>query len=67
VTHDVEEALLLADRVLVMEAGGIAHELVVDLPRPRDISRERFGVLRRQLLTWLGVNLRDTSVHDGGK
>jgi sulfonate transport system ATP-binding protein len=59
VTHDVEEALLLADRVLMMESGAIAHELAVDLPRPRDISDERFGALRRQLLTWLGVRVRD--------
>lgn len=66
VTHDVEEALLLADRVLVMEVGVIAHELVVDLPRPRDIGRERFGELRRQLLTWLGVELRETAVHGAG-
>jgi ABC-type nitrate/sulfonate/bicarbonate transport system ATPase subunit len=30
--------LLLAERVLMMEAGTIAHELIVDLPRPRDVS-----------------------------
>ncbi len=39
VTHDVEEALLLADRALVMEDGRIAYETAVDLPRPRDICR----------------------------
>ena len=62
VTHDVEEALLLADRVLMMERGVIAQELVVDLPRPRNISHERFGTLRHQLLTWLGVDLHDGAV-----
>lgn len=56
VTHDVEEALLLADRVLVMEAGVIAHQLAVDLPRSRDVSQPRFSALRRQLLAWLGVD-----------
>jgi sulfonate transport system ATP-binding protein len=56
VTHDVEEAVLLADRVLMMEAGIIAHELAIDLPRPRDVSQPRFSALRRQLLTWLGVD-----------
>ena len=60
VTHDVEEALLLADRVLMMEQGAIAHELTIDLPRPRDIGRDRFAALRRQLLTWLGV----ATIHD---
>jgi sulfonate transport system ATP-binding protein len=58
VTHDVEEAVLLADRVLMMEAGVIAHELAVDLPRPRDVSQPGFSALRRQLLTWLGVDAR---------
>lgn len=38
VTHDVEEAVYLSDRILVMSAhrGAIAHDLTVDLARPRD-------------------------------
>ncbi|BDM70889.1 hypothetical protein HEK616_43760 [Streptomyces nigrescens] len=55
VTHDVEEALLLADRALVMEDGRIAYETAVDLPRPRDISDPRFAALRARLLARLGV------------
>jgi sulfonate transport system ATP-binding protein len=55
VTHDVEEALLLADRVLVMDEGVIAHEVQVTLPRPRAIEAPGFGVLRQRLLHWLGV------------
>ena len=35
VTHDVQEALALADRVLVIEGGAIALDVAVDLPRPR--------------------------------
>ncbi|MFF4054962.1 ABC transporter ATP-binding protein [Streptomyces sp. NPDC001668] len=55
VTHDVEEALLLADRVLVMDRGRIAHELTVDLPRARDLTAPEFVSLRARLLNWLGV------------
>jgi sulfonate transport system ATP-binding protein len=55
VTHDVEEALLLADRILVMDAGRIAHDVSIDLPRPRDIGDPRVVALRTQLLGWLGV------------
>ena len=55
VTHDVEEALRLADRVLVMRDGVIAHADSVDLPRPRDITDPRFVRLRARLLTELGV------------
>ncbi len=38
VTHDTEEAVYLSDRILVMSTnrGAIAHDLVVDLPRPRN-------------------------------
>jgi sulfonate transport system ATP-binding protein len=55
VTHDVEEALLLADRVLVMRDGIVAYEAAVDLPRPRSSGGAEFDRLRLQLLAWLGV------------
>ncbi|MER8465466.1 ABC transporter ATP-binding protein [Mesorhizobium sp. M1396] len=55
VTHDVEEAVLLADRVLVMKDGIIAHEERIDLPRPRDVADPVFGRTRGSLLDWLGV------------
>jgi NitT/TauT family transport system ATP-binding protein len=44
VTHDLEEAISLADRVIVMSAGpsaGIIGEFQVSLPRPRDIAEVR--------------------------
>ncbi|WSQ13803.1 ABC transporter ATP-binding protein [Streptomyces sp. NBC_01231] len=56
VTHDVEEAVLLADRVLVMDDGVIAHEQRIDLDRPRDITDPRFAELRAGLLERLGVD-----------
>lgn len=55
VTHDVEEALLLADRVLVMGDGRIAEEFTISLPRPRDPRQLEFTDLRYRLLGSLGV------------
>ncbi|MFI7342789.1 ABC transporter ATP-binding protein [Streptomyces sp. NPDC050085] len=55
VTHDVEEAVLLADRVLVMDDGVIAYETKVDLERPRGVTDPRFARLRAELLERLGV------------
>jgi ABC-type Fe3+/spermidine/putrescine transport system ATPase subunit len=55
VTHDVDEALLLADRALVLADGRIAHEVVVDLPRPRRDTQPGFLELRHRLLDHLGV------------
>lgn len=51
VTHDVGEALLLADRVLVMSSapGRIRREITVNLPRPRDTNHPDFLQLRREL------------------
>ncbi|MBV9970973.1 MAG: ABC transporter ATP-binding protein [Xanthobacteraceae bacterium] len=65
VTHDLEEAIALSDRVVIMSAGPAAHimgEWKVPLPRPRDIAeiklaaafhdlhREIWAVLREQVL-----------------
>ncbi|HEX5935455.1 MAG TPA: ABC transporter ATP-binding protein [Pseudorhizobium sp.] len=55
VTHDVDEALVLADRVLVMDEGRITQDLPVALPHPRRKSDPVFEDLRRQLLKELGV------------
>ena len=54
VTHDVDEAVALADRVLVLEEGRIAAEEIIDLPRPRPRGVV-FQAARRRLLTALGV------------
>lgn len=55
VTHDVDEAILLADRVLVLVDGKIPADLPVGLARPRDRGRPEFVELRRRLLAELGV------------
>jgi sulfonate transport system ATP-binding protein len=55
VTHDVDEALVLADRVLVMEQGRIILDQVVDLPHPRRRTGAGLASLRSDLLKALGV------------
>ncbi|HEY6797521.1 MAG TPA: ABC transporter ATP-binding protein [Kineosporiaceae bacterium] len=55
VTHDVDEALLLADRALVLDDGRIACDVLVGLPRPRDSDSRLFIELRQTLLGELGV------------
>ena len=57
VTHDVDEALLLADRALILADGAVADQLTIDLPRPRRREDARFAALRRGLLTELGVDV----------
>ncbi len=62
ITHDVEEAILLADRVIVMSArpGRIAAEFPITLPRPRTwdmVLSEEFLALKRQVIGILRPDL----------
>jgi sulfonate transport system ATP-binding protein len=56
VTHDIEEAIRVADRVLVLTngAGQIAADVKIDLVRPRDRYAPQFARLAGQLLAALG-------------
>ncbi|MGW6423765.1 ABC transporter ATP-binding protein [Nocardia sp. NPDC055053] len=56
VTHDVDEAVLLADRVLVLDEGRIAIDQRIDAPRPRRHAHPEFVRLREVLLAGLGVD-----------
>ncbi len=55
VTHDIEEAVYLSDRIVVMEAhpGRIAEVVVNDCPRPRDRTSPEFAGLKRRLFSML--------------
>jgi sulfonate transport system ATP-binding protein len=55
VTHDVDEALLLADQAVVLQAGRIGMQLRIDLPRPRRHADPKFAALRSELLRALGL------------
>jgi len=55
VTHDVDEAVALADRVLVLSAGHIVLDLPNPAPRPRDRAAPALAHLRTRLLDALGV------------
>ncbi len=59
VTHSIEEAIFLADRVVVMSPGPgrIESEMTIDLPRPRDVSAPDFNDIRRELARKLHSNL----------
>jgi len=52
VTHDIEEAVCLADRIAILRLspGRLAAELMVDLPRPRDRHSERFLAMKSLVL-----------------
>ncbi len=57
VTHDVDEALLLADRILILKDGVIAQDHTVSLPHPRHEHQTELTSLRAKLLKNLGVDV----------
>jgi sulfonate transport system ATP-binding protein len=59
VTHDVDEALALADRVLVLGDSRISHQSSVDVARPRDRDHPELISLRNRLFSELGVNTKE--------
>lgn len=62
VTHDIDEAILVADRILLMgdKPGRIVHEWTVDIPHPREDHATKLVQLRLDILTALH-NLRLTT------
>jgi sulfonate transport system ATP-binding protein len=68
VTHDVDEAIVLADRIMVMRPrpGRIFDEIEADLPRPRDRQSAAFDFAKRRVLAALDRSLdRARRVDDG--
>jgi sulfonate transport system ATP-binding protein len=68
VTHDVEEAIVLADRIMVMRPrpGRIYEEIDCDLPRPRDRQSAAFDFVKRRVLAALDRSLERAVVTDDG-
>lgn len=59
ITHDIGEAVSLADRVLVMAEGRIVDDKPVPLPRPRLPGEARFESLRRDILDFILTNNKE--------
>jgi sulfonate transport system ATP-binding protein len=69
VTHDVDEAIVLADRILVMRPrpGRIFEEIETDLPRPRDRQSAAFGAVKHRVLAALDRSLARPVRKDGAR
>ena len=63
VTHDIDEAILLADRIVVMEPGKIRTVLPVEFPHPRKreslMGTEGYEILHRKLITSFYAHVED--------
>ena len=60
VTHDIEESVQLADRVVVMSSrpGTIRKQIRIDLPRPRDIDAPEYLEVRDEIFHTIGMSLK---------
>ncbi len=64
VTHDIDEAILLADRILILDDGRLVADLPVDLPDSGIARRERIAELRARLHRLLGVEEAPADYHE---
>jgi len=51
VTHDVDEAIYLGQKIVVLDQGRVIKELIVDMPYPRQTNSEYFFELREEILS----------------
>src|SRR6201995_3844630 len=67
VTHNIEEAVLMCDRILVFSAnpGRIAAEIRVDLPQPRNRQSPAFRALVEDIYARMTARSKDTPIRDG--
>jgi sulfonate transport system ATP-binding protein len=67
VTHDVDEAIVLADRVMVMcpRPGRVFDTIAVDLPRPRERQSAAFDFVKRRVLAALDRSLNRAATAAG--
>lgn len=60
VTHDIEESVQLADRVVVMSSrpGTIRKQIRIELPRPRDLDSPEYLDVRDEIFRTIGMSLK---------